>query len=122
LLLKKKVPYHLIETLPTILAQQKKQEPSSDFNKASPLGKIPAIKYKNFHLEDSSSIISYLEDKFPKHPLDSKTAEAKSKILWIEKYADEELAKLTHKVLLMEKVFILDFFRKLQMNSKLKKR
>lgn len=61
----------------------------------SPLGKIPAITDGDYALADSSIICAYLNDAYPQpYSLYPQSAPALAQVRWLEKYADEELAKV----------------------------
>ncbi|UVE16194.1 glutathione S-transferase family protein [Pseudomonas sp. LS44] len=69
---------------------------SESFRAISPLGRIPAFRDDSVELADSSVICQYLEDKHAERPpLYGQGAEQRSKVRWLEKYADYELAPLT---------------------------
>lgn len=58
------------------------------FKAASPLGKIPALVDGDYTLADSTAIVTYLEAKFPAHPLIPLEAKARGKAIWYEEFAD----------------------------------
>lgn len=58
------------------------------FKAVSPLGKIPALLDGDYSLADSTAIISYLEAKFPAHPLIPTEPRARGKAIWYEEFAD----------------------------------
>lgn len=84
---------------PRILLQEKQIEFISDpinlyeyvnpeFQQASPLNKIPALKDGDFTLADSSAICAYIEKKFPHPCFYPEDPEEYGKALWYEEYAD----------------------------------
>ena len=68
--------------------------PDSDFQAASPLGKIPAIEDGGFKLADSSAILWYLERKHPTPALVPSDPQVLGRAVWIEKpYNSEAIAQ-----------------------------
>lgn len=67
-----------------------------DYSNINPLRRIPAMEHDGRLLADSAVIGAYLERAFPEtpalYPLD---AADYAHVLWLEKYADYELAPLT---------------------------
>src|SRR5687768_12643688 len=61
---------------------------NDQFKTASPMGKIPALVDGDYSLADSTAIVSYLEAKFPAHPLIPLEAKARGKAIWYEEFAD----------------------------------
>lgn len=59
-----------------------------DFEKLSPLQKIPVLVDGEFVLSDSSVICEYLEEKFPSPPLLPAGLEARAQARFLEEYAD----------------------------------
>lgn len=69
--------------------------PDTDFQAASPLGKIPALEDEGFRLADSSAIFWYLERKHPTPALVPADARGLGRAVWFDKFGDTELfAKL----------------------------
>ncbi|WP_298188250.1 glutathione S-transferase family protein [uncultured Pseudomonas sp.] len=65
------------------------------YRELSPLGRIPALKDGDLALADSSVICQYLDDKYPQSAsLFGQSPEQRAQVLWLEKYADYELAPL----------------------------
>jgi glutathione S-transferase len=63
----------------------------ADFKEASPLGKIPAYREKNWTIADSGVIAQYLEQTYPKPILFPEEPKKYAETLWFEKYADDVL-------------------------------
>ncbi len=66
--------------------------PSPEFKKISPLGKIPVYQEDDYYLPDSSAILDYLEVKYPNPPLFPKDARERGHALFLEEFADGGLA------------------------------
>ncbi|TNE62161.1 MAG: glutathione S-transferase family protein [Alphaproteobacteria bacterium] len=67
-----------------------------EFTALNPLRRIPVLKDADagpdFVLPGSSAIAQYIERKHPEHPMLPKDAANYGRALWIEEYADTELA------------------------------
>lgn len=63
-----------------------------DFDKASPFGKIPAMKDGDFLLADSTAIVTYLDAIQPEPNLIPLEPKARARTIWFEEFADTELA------------------------------
>ena len=59
-----------------------------DFVKASPFGKIPALKDGDFLISDSTAIITYLEAIQPEPNLIPTEPRARARTIWFDEYAD----------------------------------
>ncbi|MDF2576596.1 MAG: glutathione S-transferase [Chlamydiales bacterium] len=92
----KHIPYHNEPVLPVALLKAQGMDVPQAFQDASPLGKIPAITYKEFSLADSSVIVAFLEKNWCKHPVYPKKAKAYAQALWFEKYADTTMTEVLH--------------------------
>lgn len=99
----KQIAYELDRTLPAKHLILLGKEVSADFQEASPLGKIPAIRLEEGTLADSSVIIAYLERKWPLDSLYPTDSYLQAKALWFEEYADTAMSDVFHK-LFAEKV------------------
>jgi len=86
-LTEKQVPYEQIQIDPAKLPE--------NFHELSPFGRIPALKDGDNVLADSAVILSYLERKYPTHPLSYEDPYLQAKVQWFEKFADYELAPNT---------------------------
>lgn len=94
----KKIEYRLDPTLPSVALKAQGKEISREFEEASPLGKIPAIKVQEGTLADSSVIIAYLEKKFPGKPVYPADPFLMAKSLWFEQYAGTEINDVFNKI------------------------
>jgi glutathione S-transferase len=63
-------------------------QPSDEFQEASPLRKMPALRDGAFTLADSSAIIQYLEARFPDPELIPGDPQERGKVIWFEEFAD----------------------------------
>ena len=59
-----------------------------DFRAASPFRKIPAFSDGDFHLADSSAIVTYLEAKHPEPALIPADPKERARTIWYEELAD----------------------------------
>ncbi len=101
----KEVEYNLIEIPPAIILKATGQPIPEDFSKASPLGKIPAIKIDEVSLSDSAVINQYIDLKFNNgQVLYPKDIQASVEARWFEMYADVELTAVIYKKIFMEKI------------------
>jgi glutathione S-transferase len=66
-------------------------DPNPDYAKASPLRKMPALSDGDFHIADSSAIITYLDAKYPGSGLIPDSAEGKARVHWFDEFADTVL-------------------------------
>jgi glutathione S-transferase len=66
-------------------------QPSAEFQEASPLRKMPALRDGDYTLADSSAIIHYLEARFPEPRLIPDDPQLRGKTIWFEEYADTVL-------------------------------
>lgn len=66
-----------------------------EYAELNPLRRVPALSFGDIHLADSSVICQFLDGQFPEHPVLAGAPYIRAKNLWLEKYADYELAPLT---------------------------
>ena len=66
--------------------------PPADFEKMSPLKRIPVLEDDGFMLADSSAIVAYLEAKQAAPALLPNEPKELGQAIWIEEYADTALA------------------------------
>jgi len=59
-----------------------------DFVEASPFGKMPAFRDGDFHLCDSTAIVTYLEAKYPEPNLIPTEPQARARAIWFDEFAD----------------------------------
>jgi glutathione S-transferase len=69
-----------------------------DFAKASPFGKIPAMKDGDFMLADSTAIITYLDAIKPEPNLIPTEAKARARAIWFEEFGDTLVGDCSGKV------------------------
>lgn len=84
-LAEKGIPYELRPVMPA--------DPSEEFRRISPLGKIPVFQEGEFTLPDSSAIAAYLERAHPEPSLFPSDPQRYGRALWFEEYADSRLAE-----------------------------
>lgn len=113
----KKLEYQLIPTLPKIILEATGQPVPQEFDRISPLGKIPALQIGSFSAVDSSVIVSYLEKKWAPHAVLPSNNEDFAKALWYEKYADRVMSDVFHQIF-VEK-FVKPAVLKTQVNEEL---
>ena len=87
----KGIAYELVMTEPG--------NPNPDFVAASPFGKIPAMKDGDYSLADSTAIVTYLEAKYPAHPMLPADPQARGRAMWFDEFADTILAGAGLKIL-----------------------
>jgi glutathione S-transferase len=64
---------------------------SDEFERLSPLRRIPVLIDGDFHISDSSVICAYLDDRYPDRPLLPLDAQQRARARWLEEYADSRL-------------------------------
>jgi glutathione S-transferase len=62
--------------------------PDPDFRKASPFGKMPAFSDGDFHVSDSTAIITYLDAIQPEPHVIPTDPKARARTIWFEEFAD----------------------------------
>lgn len=67
-------------------------DPPAGWSELSPTGKIPVLSDGAFRLPDSSVIVAYLERRFPERPLYPDDDRDYARALWLEEYADGNVA------------------------------
>jgi len=76
-----------------------------DFERASPLGKIPALQVNDFCIADSAVISAFLDKQFSTGtPLYPSNPQEYARTLWFERYADVTLADITYKKIFFENI------------------
>lgn len=104
ILKEKNIPFTQVNTPPTIILKMKNLAVPADFEKASPLGKIPALREGDWTMSDSAVIAQYLEKAHPIPALYPSDPRALARALWFEKYGDEVLASVIHKKIYTERI------------------
>ncbi len=67
---------------------------NDEFERLSPLRRIPVIIDGDFHASDSSVICAYLEEAYPGHSLLPKDPMDRARARWFEEFADTRLGDL----------------------------
>lgn len=104
ILKEKNLPFKQVSMPPAIVLKMKNQEVPKEFEEASPLGKIPALREGNWTISDSAAIAQYLERSHPVPALYPSDARGLARALWFEKYGDEVLASVIHKKIYTERI------------------
>ena len=73
-------------------------KPDPEFLEASPFGKMPAFRDRDYALSDSSAIIHYLEAQQPEPALIPADARQRGKTIWFEEFADTILVSCGAKI------------------------
>ena len=89
----RKVKVFLIEKKVDHNHEQAAPSQDPEFLKISPMGKIPVlVDEQGRAINDSSVIVSYLEERFPEKNLLPKDPYQRSRARWFEEYADSVIA------------------------------
>jgi glutathione S-transferase len=67
---------------------------NDEFERLSPLRRIPVLIDGDFSVSDSTVICAYLDNAYPGHPLYPTGAKDRARALWLEEYADTRLGDL----------------------------
>lgn len=67
---------------------------NEQFERLSPLRRIPVLVAGDFSVSDSSAICAYLDEAYPGHPLFPAEAKDRARARWFEEYADTRLGDL----------------------------
>jgi glutathione S-transferase len=70
-----------------------------DFRAASPFGKIPGFQDGDFHISDSTAIVTYLDAVRPEPNLIPLEPRARARTIWFEEFADTILMGACGKIL-----------------------
>jgi glutathione S-transferase len=65
-----------------------------EFQRLSPLRRIPVLVDGDFAVSDSSAICGYLDEAYPGHPLFPSDPKDRARARWLEEYADTRLGDL----------------------------
>lgn len=68
-----------------------------DFRKASPFGKMPALRDGDFAVSDSTAIVTYLDSRFPDHPMLPADPADRARAIWFEEFADTMMSGIVFK-------------------------
>lgn len=77
---------------------------SDEFDRLSPLRRIPVLVDGDFHTSDSSVICAYLDDAYPERPLLPSDPKDRARARWFEEYADTRLGDILIWSLFYQKV------------------
>ncbi len=100
----KALDYTNEEVLSVAAAKARKEQPSAELIKASPLGKIPAYREGEWTMADSAVITAYLDKQYPQHPLYPSDPKMLANTLWFEKYGDEVMSAIIRVKIFAERV------------------
>lgn len=64
---------------------------NDEFERLSPLRRIPVLIDGDFHTSDSSVICAYLDEAYPGPPLFPETPKDRARARWLEEFADSRL-------------------------------
>jgi glutathione S-transferase len=67
---------------------------NEQFERLSPLRRIPVLVDGDFSVSDSSAICAYLDEAYPGHPLFPAEPKDRARARWFEEYADTRLGDL----------------------------
>jgi glutathione S-transferase len=67
---------------------------NDEFERLSPLRRIPLLIDGDFHVSDSSVICDYLDETYPGHPLFPANPEDRARARWFEEFGDSRLGDL----------------------------
>jgi glutathione S-transferase len=67
---------------------------NDEFERVSPLRRIPVLIDGDFSVSDSSVICDYLDDAYPGHPLFPSDPKQRARARWFEEFADTRLGDL----------------------------
>ncbi|MBV9929676.1 MAG: glutathione S-transferase family protein [Alphaproteobacteria bacterium] len=67
---------------------------NEEFERLSPLRRIPVLLHRDLVLSDSSVICAWLDDAFPERPLLPAAPAERARARWLEEYADTRLGDL----------------------------
>jgi glutathione S-transferase len=67
---------------------------NDEFERLSPLRRIPVLVDGDFSVSDSSAICAYLDEAYPGHPLLPSDPKDRARARWFEEYADTRLGDL----------------------------
>jgi len=77
---------------------------NDEFERLSPLRRIPVLIDGDFSVSDSSAICAYLDEAYPGHPLLPANTKDRARARWLEEYADTRLGDLFIWALFYQKV------------------
>ncbi len=86
------------------LVEEKYWEPSADFMRRNPAGKVPILKIDGRHLSESAAICEYIEEKHPTPPLMPRTPEERVEVRRLVNWFDDKFHNEVTSKLLYERV------------------
>lgn len=86
------------------LAEERYWEPSPDFLRRNPAGKVPILRIDGRTLTESAAICEFLEEKYPEPALMPKSAEARHEVRRIVTWFDDKFHHEVTSKLLYERV------------------
>ncbi|WP_425093834.1 glutathione S-transferase family protein [Tropicimonas sp. S265A] len=86
------------------LVEEKYWEPSGDFLRRNPAGKVPVLKMGAKYLSESSAICEYLEEVFPNPPLMPDNAQDRYEVRRLVAWFDDKFFNEVTRNLLYERV------------------
>ena len=101
----KNLIYQHNEILPKILLAATQQEVPLEFERVSPLGKIPALSIGEFCVADSAVICAFLDKQYDSgNKIFPENIFSYTRALWFENYADNIFANIAYKKIFAEAV------------------
>ena len=86
------------------LVEERYWDPSQDFMRRNPAGKVPILRYKGTHLSESQAICEYLDDVIPSPPLVPKSADARYEMRRLCTWFDDKFHREVTANLVYERV------------------
>lgn len=104
-LAEKNLDYEHRQILPKSLLILRNEVVPEEFDRLSPLGKIPVLQMSDCGIADSAVITAFLDRQFPSDKkLYPDNPKEYAKALWFERYADTTLTDVVHKKIFLQKV------------------
>ena len=86
------------------LIEERYLEPSPDFLRRNPAGKVPVLKIEGRTMSESAAICEYIEEKYPEPSLMPKSAEARFEVRRLVSWFDDKFHNDVTSKLLYERV------------------
>ena len=97
--------YQHNEILPKILLAATQQEVPLEFERVSPLGKIPALSIGEFCVADSAVICAFLDKQYDSgNKIFPEDIVPYTRALWFQNYADNIFTNIAYKKIFVEAV------------------
>lgn len=104
-LAEKNLDYEHRQILPKSLLILRNEVMPEEFERLSPLGKIPVLQMGDWGIADSAVITTFLDRQFPSdQKLYPDNPKEYAKALWFERYADTTLTDVIYKKIFFQKV------------------